>query len=84
MFRETCYFSSDYESELRSLENPAQMSAMTKVLQFPYPKPDVVEKTEEELAAQLERRKAQGQRLQEMQAKLRAEKVSSYISLHHS
>lgn len=39
MYRETCYFSDDYESELRSLEDPAKMAAMTKVLQFPYNKP---------------------------------------------
>ena len=35
-----------------------------------------MEKTEEELAAALERRRENGKRLQEMQAKQRAEKVS--------
>lgn len=39
MYQETCYFSSDYESELRSLEDPAKMAAMTKVVQFPYTQP---------------------------------------------
>lgn len=38
MYRETCYFSTDYEEELRMLEDPAKLSAMTKVIQFPYSK----------------------------------------------
>lgn len=75
MYHETCYFASDYDEELRSLANPATMEAKTMVVQFPYNQPEVVEKTEEEIAAQLERRKEQGRRLQEMQAKQRAEKV---------
>jgi hypothetical protein len=36
MYRETCYFSSDYEDEIRSLADPAKMSEMTKVIQFPF------------------------------------------------
>lgn len=39
MLHETCYFSSDYESELRTLENPANIINMTKVVQFPYTVP---------------------------------------------
>jgi actin-related protein 5 len=39
---------------------------------------DVVEKSEAELAAALEKRKEQGKRLQEMQARQRAEKVSIF------
>ena len=39
MLHETCYFSSDYESELRTLENPANVINMTKVVQFPYTVP---------------------------------------------
>ena len=38
---------------------------------------DVVEKTDAELAAAAERRREQGKRLQEMQARQRAEKVDS-------
>lgn len=36
MARETCYFASDYDAELRSLGDPAAMAAMTKIIQFPY------------------------------------------------
>ena len=90
MLQETCYFSSDYESELKSLEDPANMVKQTKVVQFPYTVAvsrsfrnliradgqESVEKTEEELAAAAERRRENGKRLQEMQARQRAEKVS--------
>jgi actin-related protein 5 len=93
MLHETCYFSSDYESELKSLEDPVNMVKQTKVVQFPYtvavscePLPqfvadaqETVEKTEEELAAALERRRENGKRLQEMQARQRAEKVSACL-----
>lgn len=97
MYQETCYFSSDYESELRSLADPVKMAAMTRIVQFPYSQPvsdspiqylitwnklitklqDVAEKTEAELAAAADRRREQGKRLQEMQAKQRAAKVCS-------
>ena len=39
MYHETCYFSSDYEEELRTLEIPDQLAKMTKVVQFPYSQP---------------------------------------------
>ena len=88
MYRETCYFSSDYEEEIRSLGNPTVMAKMTKVVQFPYTQPvsmplrmlllrtqDVVDRSEAEVAAAADRRREQGKRLQDMQTKQRAEKV---------
>ncbi|OWZ72772.1 hypothetical protein AYX14_01810 [Cryptococcus neoformans] len=80
MYRETCYFSTDYDEELRMLEVPAKLAAMTKVIQFPYSKTEAAEKTEEEIAAALERRKESGKRLQELQAKKRAEKLAATIA----
>ncbi|KAK8845440.1 hypothetical protein IAR55_006153 [Kwoniella newhampshirensis] len=80
MYRETCYFATDYDEELRSLADPDKLSAMTKIVQFPFAKPEVSEKTEAELAAALERRKEQGRRLQEMQAKQRAEKLAAKMA----
>jgi hypothetical protein len=44
---------------------------------------DVVEKTDAEVAALAEKRKEQGKRLQEMQAKQRAEKVSLLSTTSH-
>ncbi|WOO86060.1 Actin-like protein arp5 [Vanrija pseudolonga] len=80
MYRETCYFSSDYEEELRSLTDPVKMMEQTKVIQFPFNQPEVIEKTEEEIAAALERRREQGKRLQDMQAKQRAEKLAAQVA----
>jgi actin-related protein 5 len=39
MYRETCYFSSDYDEEIRTLADPAKMAEMTKVVQFPFTQP---------------------------------------------
>jgi actin-related protein 5 len=36
MTRETCYFATDYEAELRDMETPAGLAAATTVVQFPY------------------------------------------------
>ncbi|WWC58082.1 uncharacterized protein I303_100617 [Kwoniella dejecticola CBS 10117] len=80
MFRETCYFSTDYDEDLRSLADPAKLSEMTKVVQFPFTAPEVNEKTEAELAAAAERRREQGKRLQEMQARQRAEKLAKKMA----
>jgi actin-related protein 5 len=91
MVRETCYFATNYEEEIRSMGDPAVMGAQTTVVQFPYteavsyyvrlkqPKADpqvVVEKSEAEISAAAEKRIQNGKRLQDMQAKARAEKVS--------
>lgn len=75
MIRDTCYFSSDYEQEIRGMSDPAKMAASTRTVQFPYAASEIAEKTEAELAAAFERRREQGKRLQEMQARQRAEKV---------
>lgn len=36
MTRETCYFATDYEAELRDMATPAGLAAATTVVQFPY------------------------------------------------
>lgn len=36
MVRETCYFASDYDEELRQLGTPTALAANTAVVQFPY------------------------------------------------
>jgi actin-related protein 5 len=36
MARETCYFSSNYEEELKLLGHPAKMAEMTEIVQFPF------------------------------------------------
>ena len=39
MYRETCYFSSNYEEDLRSLGDPLKMAEATQVVQFPFTQP---------------------------------------------
>ncbi len=75
MVRETAYFSSDYPTELESLSDPEKLSEIDRVIQFDYVLPEVNLKTEEEVARTAEKRREQGRKLQEMQAKQRAEKV---------
>jgi actin-related protein 5 len=48
---------------------------LVSLVQSKLTKQEVIEKTEAELAAQAEKRKEQGKRLQEMQIKMRADKV---------
>lgn len=75
MYRETCYFSQDYESDLRMLADPSRLVEIDTVMQFPFVAPVVEEKTEEELLRAAEKKKENGRRLQEMQQKQRLEKV---------
>ena len=84
MLQTFCEFSSDYPSLLRSLSDPVLLSRSGKIIQFPFSRPTVDEKTEEEQARLAERRKEQGKRLQEMAAKSRMEKVgTSHMSAAH-
>ena len=36
MVRETCYFASDYDEELRQLGTPSALAANTAIVQFPF------------------------------------------------
>jgi actin-related protein 5 len=51
------------------------MAKESTSVQFPYPIPDVVHRSEEELAAMAEKRKEQGKKLQEITQKRNREKV---------
>jgi hypothetical protein len=77
MFQNFCEFSSDYPALLRSLGDPVTLSRLGKIIQFPFSQPVIDEKTEEEQARLVERRREQGKRLQEMAARARTEKVSA-------
>ena len=39
MYHETCYFSSNYDEDLRSLEDPEKMTKMSTIVQFPFTQP---------------------------------------------
>ena len=75
MYRDHCYFSTDYKSEIHACTDPRFLAAADRVIQFPFVPLVVEEKTEEELARQVEKKKEGGRRLQEQAAKQRLEKV---------
>jgi actin-related protein 5 len=75
MLHNFCEFATDYPALLRTLRDPAVLSASSRVVQFPFTLPVQDEKTEEELARVAERKKEQGRKLQELAAKVRLEKV---------
>lgn len=76
MLHNFCEVAIDFPGLLRQLRDPLKMRASEVVVQFPFTLPVVEEKTEEDLARILEKRKEQGRKLQEMAAKTRMEKVS--------
>ncbi|KAJ9111080.1 hypothetical protein QFC19_001278 [Naganishia cerealis] len=77
----TLRFATDYETELSTLSSPTVMAKASTSVQFPYPVPDVVHRSEEELAAMAEKRKEQGKKLQEITQKRNRERVGiPYLS----
>ncbi|KAG8886921.1 Nuclear actin-protein involved in chromatin remodeling [Tulasnella sp. 332] len=71
MYQTFSEFSLDYADTLRTLKDPADMTKANRVVQFPFSAALEKVKTEEELAAQTERRKESGRRLQEEAARKR-------------
>jgi actin-related protein 5 len=84
MLRNMCSFSAEYTERLRKLKNPLELRSVERVVQFPYTVPTENEKTEEEVARLTEKRREQGRRLQETQAKIRLEQVRDvqFVSKH--
>jgi actin-related protein 5 len=75
MYRESCFFSSDYSAELGTLSDPAKLAELDVAHQFPFTQVVAEEKTEEELERIAEKKRENGRRLQEMQQKQRLDKV---------
>ncbi|KAF1983698.1 actin-like ATPase domain-containing protein [Aulographum hederae CBS 113979] len=75
LVREHCYISEDYENELSHYLDWTGLEDQDHTIQHPFQEQVVVEKTEEELAKQAEKRKESGRRLQEQAAKMRLEKL---------
>lgn len=82
MFHNLCEVATDYSALLRELKDPLKLRAAERVVQFPFTLPVEIEKTEEELARVVERRKEQGKKLQEMAAAKRTEKVD--LTIHNT
>ncbi|SOV09730.1 related to ARP5 - Actin-related protein [Ustilago sp. UG-2017a] len=87
MLEELCYVSEDYASDIKGMAmmpashksyNPTSWTPMEKadvIIQFPFQDALPEQKSEEELRAQAERRKAAGDRLREQTRKMRLEKM---------
>ncbi|SPO30114.1 related to ARP5 - Actin-related protein [Ustilago trichophora] len=87
MLEELCYVSSDYTTDIKGMAmmpashktySPSSWTPMEKsdvIVQFPYADALPEQKSEEELRAQAERRKAAGDRLREQTRKMRLEKM---------
>ncbi|KAJ3497819.1 hypothetical protein NMY22_g19662 [Coprinellus aureogranulatus] len=85
MLRTHCSFTPSYPTFLKSLsprslppDTPHPLASITRVIQFPYllPPPTAM-LTEEEVQAQMEKRREQGRRLQEIAAEKRREKLEN-------
>lgn len=75
LVRDHCYVSKDYETELSTYLDWTGLEDRDHIIQHPFTEREVVQKTEEELARQAEKRKESGRRLQEQAAKMRLEKL---------
>lgn len=75
LVKDHCYVSQDYESELSNYLDWTGLEDRDHIIQHPFTEREVVQKTEEELARQAEKRKESGRRLQEQAAKMRLEKL---------
>ena len=80
MVQEFCYVYADaadsYEELIGRLSQPDELAREDRVVQFPFTVDEANEKTEEELARAIERKKESGRRLLEQAQKMRLEKVS--------
>lgn len=75
MLQDHCYLSTDYDSEVKSYLDWTGLEDRDHVIQYPYVEEIVVQKSQEELDRQAEKRKESGRRLQEQAAKMRLEKL---------
>ncbi|QDS75576.1 hypothetical protein FKW77_006031 [Venturia effusa] len=75
LVRDHCYVSQDYQTEYRGYLDWTGLEDRDHIIQHPFTEQIVVEKTEEELTRQAEKRKESGRRLQEQAAKMRLEKL---------
>ncbi|EGG12911.1 uncharacterized protein MELLADRAFT_32515, partial [Melampsora larici-populina 98AG31] len=75
LVQDHCLFSTSFSDEIKKLQDPDSLAEINRVIQFPFNSVVMVEKTEEELAVQAEKKRAAGLRLQEQTARIRMEKL---------
>jgi len=75
LMHDYCYVSSDYNEEIEMIDKPQVLAEKDRLIQFSFAEALANMKTDEELAALLEKRKESGRRLQEQAAQKRLEKL---------
>lgn len=75
MAREHCYISQDFDREMNTFLDWSGLEERDHIVQYPFTEQVIVEKSEEELARIVERKREGGRRLQEQAAKMRLEKL---------
>ncbi len=75
LMHDYCYVSSDYNEEIEMIDKPQVLAEKDRLIQFSFAEALANMKTDEELAALLEKRKESGRRLQEQAARKRLEKL---------
>ncbi|ORY89031.1 hypothetical protein BCR35DRAFT_262595 [Leucosporidium creatinivorum] len=75
MYRDHCYFATDYTSEIRAFSDASTLAAADRIIQFPFVPVALEEKSAEELERIAEKKRESGRRLQEQVQRQRLEKM---------
>lgn len=75
MLRDHCYYSLDYNDDIKRYANPHKLAEVSRTIQFPFVPLENTERPEELAAKMLEKKREQGRRLQAQAAAVRLEKV---------
>ncbi|KAJ1737909.1 Nuclear actin-protein involved in chromatin remodeling [Coemansia sp. Benny D160-2] len=75
LVKDFAYVAEDFDKELSCYLTADNLAEKDITVQFPFPMPNLDERTEEEIQRAAERRKEQGKKLQEMAAKKRQDKL---------
>lgn len=75
MLRDHCYFSLDYNNDIRAAADPEEIVKMDRIIQFPYTALENLETAEDAVARMQEKKREQGRRLQAQAAAVRLQKV---------
>ncbi|KAK9899604.1 actin-like ATPase domain-containing protein [Cystobasidium minutum MCA 4210] len=75
MLRDHCYFSLDYNDDIRTAADPEAIVRMDRVIQFPYTALENMETAEDAILRMQEKKREQGRRLQAQAAAVRLQKL---------
>lgn len=81
MLRDHCYFSLDYNADIKEMADPEALVRMDRIIQFPYTALEHIETAEDALARMQEKKREQGRRLQAQAAAVRLQKVGLLLSI---